>query len=101
MSFRVNLSSKPRDYTRDIATLLLHLRDDSKLASELPKLPSALIEAEALGLCRAQCLERFGAAPSIWRWSITPAGKRWLKAHPTPKPRSRSVGSTSEASANE
>lgn len=41
------------------------------------------------------------ARTALSRWSITPEGKRWLKAHPAPKARSRSVSTTSEAVANE
>jgi len=92
MANRVNLKFGARDYTREILAILSQLRDGPRLASELPQSASALIQAEAEGLCSAQCIERHNSGlPSIWRWSITPAGKQWLKAHPTPKARSRSV----------
>jgi len=85
MAYRINLNSKTHDYTRQVAAILLLLRSGPRLANELPKFPSALIEAESLGLCGAQCIAHHGAAPSVWEWSITPEGKRWLKAPPGPR----------------
>lgn len=97
MAYRINLNSKTHDYTPQIASILSQLRDGPRLSSDLPKSPSALIEAESLGLCRAACLERHTTSDrSVWQWSVTPAGKAWLKAHPIPKSRSRSVSTTLE-----
>ena len=96
MSNGVNLRMGAQlDYTGQIASILSALGDGPKLAHQLPKRPSALIEAEALGLAKA---ERWGTratanagSETLWRWSITQAGRQWLKE------RSGTRGASTEA----
>jgi len=79
---RLNFKLSSTDYKVRIAALLRMLLDGPKLATELPKSPNELIEAESLGLCHAECMAKHNdtTKPSVWRWSIQPSGVRWLRA---------------------
>ena len=86
-SLKLNLRIERQDYSRQVASILRALLDGPRVANHLPKCPSALIEAEAMGLCSAVCLRReptrtCNAIKSIWEWQITAAGRQWLKTHP-------------------
>jgi hypothetical protein len=90
MPSRSNLRLAPIDCEPDVRKVLNLLAERAHLASELPKLPNGLIAAEERGLAKAVCLER-NTYPvvSVWRWSITPKGKRWLQATPEATSRTR------------
>jgi len=64
-----------------IALVLRALRSGPLLASEMPHHPNATMVAESHGLCRGDCIERSNSVRSTWRWSITAAGRLWLKAY--------------------
>ena len=87
MPIRQNLKIRQVDYTPKVATLLRVLLDGPKLAVELPKFSNELTEAEALGLCQAECLAKHNdaAKPSVWRWTITATGTRWIKVRDNEK----------------
>ncbi len=94
---KLNLTLQRIDYDRQICAILGALRDGPRLAHQLPRFASALIEAESAGLCSAVCLERHTeycnrGARSIWEWRITPAGVRWLKSHPAKGRRPKQTG---------
>jgi hypothetical protein len=68
----------------EIAQLLEALAQGPRLVTDLPKFPNALMVAESMGLCSAQCLERgkFTATSNdraTWQWNITQKGRIWLK----------------------
>ena len=83
MPSRSNLKLAPIDSEPSMRKVLALLADGPRLASELPKLPNGLIAAEERGLAKAECLER-NTYPesSVWRWSITQRGVRWLDKQP-------------------
>jgi len=91
------------DYTAHVKILLRALSVGPHLATQLPKLPSALVVAESRGLCRGRCVSQgVGAERSAWLWSITEAGRQWLatrveletqgRTWPAPAPKGRMCG---------
>ncbi len=84
MPFHVNLSLRSVACEVSMRKLLALLADGPRLASELPRsskcsFANALIALEDGALAKAECIARHAYPElSVWRWSITPRGKRWL-----------------------
>ena len=66
-----------------IRVVLRAIEAGPKLGRELPRdigIPDALEVGERLGLFRARCLQKIvdSNIPSVWEWTITERGKRFL-----------------------